>query len=142
MGSEIIEIVERRRRWPVEVKLKILNEVLQPGASVSAVADRHGVSRALVYQWLNQVRAGRIAGLAMKPEARTAFVPLQVEPDEPGQTAGDVTAPSTPRVPTRHRAPTRIEITLRNGRVVTAEDSIDPAALARIVTTLDAPEAS
>jgi hypothetical protein len=34
MGSEIIEVVERRRRWPVEVRLKILDEVLRPGISV------------------------------------------------------------------------------------------------------------
>jgi transposase len=47
MGSEIIEVVERRRRWPVEVRLKVLDEVLQPGASVAAVADRHGVARGL-----------------------------------------------------------------------------------------------
>jgi hypothetical protein len=38
MDSEIIEVVERRRHWPVEVRLRILDEVLQPGASVSAVA--------------------------------------------------------------------------------------------------------
>lgn len=50
MGSQLIEIVERRRRWPVEEKLKILDEVLRPGASVAAVAYRHGVARVLIYQ--------------------------------------------------------------------------------------------
>jgi transposase-like protein len=65
MGSEIIEVVERRRRWPVEVRLRILDEVLQPGASIAAVAGRSGVSRGLVYQWLRQVRAGSfISGCA------------------------------------------------------------------------------
>jgi hypothetical protein len=37
MGSEIIEVVERGA--PVEVRLRILDEVLRPGASVAAVAD-------------------------------------------------------------------------------------------------------
>jgi transposase-like protein len=48
MGSEIIEVVERRRRWPVEVRLRILDEAKGPGASVAAVADRHGSARGLV----------------------------------------------------------------------------------------------
>jgi transposase-like protein len=34
MGSEVIEVVERRRRWSAEVRLRILDEVMQPGASV------------------------------------------------------------------------------------------------------------
>lgn len=62
MGSEIIEIVERQRRWPVEVRLRILDEVLRAGASVDAVADRHGVARGLVYQWLRQAREGGCLG--------------------------------------------------------------------------------
>ena len=53
MGSEIIEAVERRRRWPGG---RIFDEVLQPGASVSAVADPHGVARGLLYQWLGKAK--------------------------------------------------------------------------------------
>jgi transposase len=70
MGSEVIEVVERRRRWPAEVRLRILNEAMQPGASVAAVADRHGVARGLVYQWLKQVREGRMAGLCSTSQKR------------------------------------------------------------------------
>jgi transposase-like protein len=77
MGSEIIEVVERRR-WPVEVRLRILDEVLQPGASIAAVADRNGVSRGLVYQWLGQVREGRMRGLTLKPEAAPTFATVRV----------------------------------------------------------------
>jgi transposase len=61
MCSEIIEVVERRRRWPIEVRLKVLDEVLQPGASVAAVADRHGVARGLIYQWLPDALARLLA---------------------------------------------------------------------------------
>src|SRR5262245_20518391 len=78
MGSEIIEVVERRRRWPVEATLRILDEVLQPGASVSAVADRHGVARILLYQWLKQVRERRMPGLSLKPAAAATFAPVSV----------------------------------------------------------------
>ena len=38
--GEIISRVERRRKWTAEQKVKILTEVLKPGATVSAVADR------------------------------------------------------------------------------------------------------
>jgi transposase-like protein len=56
--------VAERRRWPVEVRLRILDEVLQAGASMAAVAGRNGVSRGLVYQWLRQVREGRMHRLS------------------------------------------------------------------------------
>ena len=48
MGSEVIEMVERRRSWPAETKLTILMEALEPGATITATADRHGVARGLV----------------------------------------------------------------------------------------------
>lgn len=63
MGSKIIEMVKRRRRWPVEVRLRILDEAMRTGASVAAVADRHGVARGLVYQWLRQVREAYVRGV-------------------------------------------------------------------------------
>ena len=69
MGTEVIEIVERRRRWSTEEKLKVLIDALEPGASVSAVADRHGVSRNLVYTWLRLARK-RATGTRSGTQAR------------------------------------------------------------------------
>ena len=51
MGSEIISVIDRRR-WPAEEKLKILVEAVKPGASVTAVSERHGFGCSLVYKWL------------------------------------------------------------------------------------------
>ena len=42
---EIITGVERRRRWRLEEKLRMVAEVEQPGASFADVARRHEVSR-------------------------------------------------------------------------------------------------
>jgi transposase-like protein len=42
--GEVISVVARWRRWTVEQKLALVEEVLRPGASVAAVADRHGMS--------------------------------------------------------------------------------------------------
>ncbi len=44
---EIITGAERRRRWRLEEKLRIVAEVEAPGASFAAVARRHEVSRGL-----------------------------------------------------------------------------------------------
>ena len=43
-------------------KLKVLMDALEPGASITAVADRHGISRNLVYTWLRLMREGRMPG--------------------------------------------------------------------------------
>ena len=146
MGSEIIEVVERRRRWPVEVRLRILDEVLQPGASIAAVADRNGVSRGLVYQWLRQVREGRMPGLSLKPEAASSFTAVRVapEPRSDPPTSAAVMSPSLPSLaPPRPpaAAPRRrtgtVEIRLANGRVIKVDEGIDVDALARLVGALD-----
>ena len=58
MGAtvEIITGVERRRRWRVEEKLRIVAEVERPGACFAEVARRHDVSRGLLWNWRRQVR--------------------------------------------------------------------------------------
>src|SRR5579863_6862035 len=48
---EVITGKERRRRWSAEEKSKITAESLEPGANVSAVARRHGVSIGLLHYW-------------------------------------------------------------------------------------------
>ena len=146
MGSEIIEIVERRRRWPVEVRLRILDEVLRPGASVAAIAGRHGVARGLVYQWLRQVRDGRMPGLSLKPEAAATFAPVKIVPEgSDGPRAKPVPRPPLPppAQPPRAAAPTSkrrngaVEIRLANGRVIKVDESIEAQALARLLAVVD-----
>ncbi len=51
MRLEVISTVERRRQWSAAEKVRILNEVSQPGANVSAVAGAHGICRSLIYLW-------------------------------------------------------------------------------------------
>ena len=56
--GEVISVVTRRRRWTLEQKLALVEEVSRPGTSVAAVADRHGMSRSLLFDWRRQVREG------------------------------------------------------------------------------------
>ena len=100
---EIFTGIERRRRWRLEEKLRIVAEVEEPGASFVAVARRHEVSRGLLWNWRRQVR--RRGDLA--PEPMPVFVPVRVMPDaplalpSPGQAAMPVQVEDT-----------RVEITL------------------------------
>ena len=48
---EIITDGGRRRRWPSAEKLRIVEETLEAGASISVVARRNGVAPNLLYRW-------------------------------------------------------------------------------------------
>jgi transposase len=55
---EVITGTGRRRRWTTEEKLRIVEESLQPGMSVSYVARRHGVAANLLFRWRKLMREG------------------------------------------------------------------------------------
>ena len=46
---EVITSVQRRRRWSVAEKIRLVEETLQPGMSVSFVARKHGLSPSLLF---------------------------------------------------------------------------------------------
>src|SRR5215475_13523260 len=79
MVGEIISRVERRRKWNSEEKVKILTEALEPGATVSAVADRNGISRSQLYAWMRLARDGGIPGIALNGPQKQLFAPVRVE---------------------------------------------------------------
>jgi hypothetical protein len=58
---EIITGKERRRRWSVEEKLRIVAEAEEPGVRIAEVAARHEVYPSLLFNWRRQVREGRLA---------------------------------------------------------------------------------
>jgi len=131
--GEIISRVERRRRWTAEQKVNVLTEALEPGATVSAVADRNGISRSQLYAWMRHARKGDIPGISLSGPQKPLFSPVRI--------AG-VPTQSTPPVATLsvacpQRRPGVVEIALTNGRLVRAEEGIEPARLARLVAALD-----
>jgi transposase len=89
--DEAAEITRRRRRWPLEEKLRIVLETLEPGVSVPVVARRHSVNANQVFIWRSQHRRGElIARAAGEREAR--LVPVQVE--QPHSKAADLSSRS------------------------------------------------
>lgn len=55
---EIITDRERRRRYTVEEKVRLVEETMQPGMPVSAVARLHGVSPSLLSGWRRRMAEG------------------------------------------------------------------------------------
>ena len=63
MADGMIEIItgrERRRRWSVVEKLRIVAESQEPGARVCDVAARHDVSPSPLHGWRHLARQGRL----------------------------------------------------------------------------------
>ena len=102
---EIITGKERRRRWSVEEKLRIVAEAEEPGARITEVAARNEVYPSLLFNWRRQVREGRLV-----PDRPPQFVPVRLI------TAGPETAASTTRPAAPEKGNTGgIEISLPDG---------------------------
>jgi transposase len=70
---EIITGVERRRRWSLEEKLRIVAETEQPGSGIAEIARRYEISRGLLWNWRSEVRRG-----VLRPELPPSFLPVQM----------------------------------------------------------------
>jgi len=66
----------RNRRWPDEVKARIVAETLKPGVRVNDVARRHGLPANHVSSWRTLARTGRLVLPA--PEDPVEFAALMV----------------------------------------------------------------
>lgn len=146
MAAEIISTVERRRQWPAEEKLRIMSEALAPGATIAAVADRHGVCRSQLYAWLRLAREGKLASISMRAPEAASFVPVQISADTRASSpTPPCDAPASPATPThplassipRGRHPAMVEVVLTNGRIVRVDERIHPDAFGRLLTVLD-----
>jgi transposase len=113
--------VERRRRWSLQDKLRIVEETMQPGMTVTEVARRHGLAPSVVFTWRRLAREGRLG------DAGPTFVPVEITP-VPAQ-APSVTSPS--------RRTGLIEIVLRHGRRIRVDHEVDAEALRRVLQVVE-----
>ncbi len=119
--AEIIT-VERRRRWSLADKRQIVAETLVAGASVSAVARRHGMHAGQLFTWRRQAREG----LLDDPVTAGGFAPVVVRSDRPASRRRAIAANGS-----------RLEIVLRNGRRIIVDGGVDPAVLGRLAGVLE-----
>jgi transposase len=97
---ELITGAGRRRRWSMDAKARILVESLKPGANVSEVARRYGLSPQQLFGWRRQARAliGDGDAIGAAPSASAA-------PDRaPQPRAGSRRAQERERPPAREPA--------------------------------------
>lgn len=73
---EVITGTGRRRRFSADDKVRIIEETLVPGAVVSDVARRHGLSPQQLFTWRRQARRPAVA--SAETEA-PIFVPAVVD---------------------------------------------------------------
>ena len=108
---EVITGGAGRRRWPADEKARILEEAAVPGAVVSEVARRNGITPQHLFAWRREAKQ-------KASESGLAFTPVVLTADPP---------PSSPNAPS---APC-IEIALAGALI-----RVPPGADARVLTAI------
>jgi transposase len=137
----------RRRSYTVAQKRELVAATMQPGVSVSAVAQRHGINANLLFTWRRQVREGRLEVSGAAPVEPAQFIALGVVGSDAGvRGSADVlsraTAPVVAGSASRLERPKlcdshcRIEIELPNGVRLRVEDAVEAAALRQVIAAL------
>ena len=120
--------VERRRRWSYDEKVRLVEETLQAGETVCAVARRHGVAPSLLFTWRRQARQDRL-----DREAMPALVPVEIT----STPAPASVCASQPRSSLARRAGAGIiEIELGGDCRVRVDRGVDADALQRVLELL------
>jgi len=120
--GEVLSGPERRRRWSVEEKLRVLAQSMAPGSSPSLACRMHGISTGQLSTWRKQFRSGELTG----------FVPVSV--------IADSALPEPVAVPdVNNDAPTAIgmiEIELPSGVKLRVSGDVDAGVLRRVLSAL------
>ncbi|WP_029006384.1 IS66-like element accessory protein TnpA [Azorhizobium doebereinerae] len=125
---EVINGAMGRRRWTADDQARILEETLAPGAMVSAVARRHGLTPQQLFTWRREARKAS--------ETVPAFVPAVVTQEiapasEPSPTY------SRPKRRGRQRRAAAIEVDVAGVRVM-IENGASPSTIAAVIGALKA----
>ena len=141
MVERVVEIItgrERRRRWSVEDKLRIVAETHAAGAQIRAIAARNGLCESLLYTWRRQARQG----ILVSPET-PIFMPvrtLEAPTPAPLPSADSERAvePHVPEARQVHQASQTgvIEIDLGDGRRIRVGHDVNVVALQRVLRAL------
>jgi transposase len=115
---------QARRRWSDEEKRQLVAETFMPGATVHAVAQRHGVNTSQLFTWRKRYRGD----LGLPAAAAAAFVAVELVAERPP------TATSEAEV--HPPAPGVIEIELPHGRRVRIAGKVAPAVVTAALRAL------
>jgi transposase len=139
---------ERRRTRSPDERKRIVEEAVAPGASVAAVARRHGLNANLVFKWIRRSREGwrdrRHGPAKEKPGVAAsldtmapAFVPVKlIELDAPSAPPPSDLMAKPARQTRRGARRGAMEISLPNGAKVSLDAEVDAEALRRVLSAL------
>ena len=127
---EIITGVERRRRWSLEEKLRIVAETEQPGSGIAEIARRYEMSRGLLWNWRSQVRRG-----VLGPEPAPVFLPVRTISEPANGHDTKYMAPSAGSGAEQVTG-SKIEITLPDGTSVKVGPDVGLTMLRQVMTVL------
>ncbi len=114
----------RKRRSTAEKRL-IVEQALQPGASVARVARAHGLNANVVFNWRRLYREGKFAA---EPAQAMKLLPVSIAEHEVVEGEPEVIAPSSGSI--------HIEL---SGEVrISVEGDADPAAIRAVLESLRA----
>ena len=84
-NTDTVEVImrdQRRRRWSLAEKARLVRRSYEPGMSVSLVARNEGVSASLLFQWRKLERQGALtavqAGEAVVPASELAAARAEI----------------------------------------------------------------
>ncbi|MGE3370815.1 MAG: transposase [Rhizobiaceae bacterium] len=122
---EVINGAVGRRRWSADDRARILEETLEPGAVISAIARRHGLTPQQLFTWRREARK------RAEVEAGTmSFVPAVVAP---GPAATMEPGPDRSAAPGMRAAAIEMEAA---GVTVRIGNGASPAMIAAVIGAL------
>jgi transposase len=125
--GEVLAGPERRRRWSVEEKLRILAQSVAPGSSVMLVCRMHGISSGQLYTWRRQFRTGELTGFTPVTVSPLLGQLALVSPDvDPVSADAEVDRPACGV----------IEVELRSGAKLRITGAVDEASLRQVLSAL------
>lgn len=115
-----------RRRWPLELKRRIVEESFAPGASVSLVARAYDVNANQVFSWRRRYQRGLLG----RPGVAATLLPVRIIGAD-----SKVPVVRLDRKPIQTVPPGSIHVEMAHGRVQ-VEGTPDPLALRIILESL------
>jgi transposase len=122
----VITGVMGRRRWSADDRARIVGETLEPGAVVSEVARRHGLTPQQLFTWRREAREAA--------QGLPVFVPAVIDPEPRVEPSAE---PPRRRRGRPKKARTTIEVEAFGVTVRIAEGAA-PAMIAAVIGALKA----
>lgn len=129
----------RRRDHSAELKREVVQQCLQPGASVSGIALAHGINANLVFRWRRERLQVGQAGAAPPSQSAPMLLPVVLESPRPDVVAMPRPPPSASASasmpPSSRNSASSIELDFAGARL-RLRGAVDESSLLAVLTAL------